>query len=152
LIRRLSAHFPRSSLLLTLACLIVALELTAALTHARHDVRAARQAAGRPAAPVEAADFDPFATYAMPEALVHARTVIPRDATYAFVAGSDLSVVQRQRASLAFALALLPRRFTLDRHKAQWVIAYQMPSEALGVHYSQEIGLGRGVQVVKVSQ
>jgi hypothetical protein len=138
--------------LLGLACLIVALELTAAITHARHNVRAARQVAGRPAAPVEVADFDPFAIYAMPEALIRARSVIPRDATYAFVAGSNLSFVQRQRAALAFALALLPRAFTLDRHKAQWVIAYQTSSEGLGVHYSREIGLGPGVQVVKVSR
>jgi hypothetical protein len=138
--------------LLLLACLIVALELTAAITHAVDDVRAGREAAGRPAAPVEAADFDPFATYAMAEALVNARSVIPRDAVYAFAAGSKLSTVQRQRAALAFELALLPRAFTPDRHKAQWVIAYQMPCEGLGVHYSREIGLGPGVQVVKVSR
>jgi hypothetical protein len=150
LTRRLSAHSSRTSLLALLACLIVALELTAAITHAVDDVRAGRHAAAKPAAPVEAADFDPFAIYAMPEALVNARSVIPRDAVYAFVAGSTLSAVQRQRAALAFELALVPRAFTLDRHRAQWVIAYQTPSEGLGVHYSREIGLGPGVQVVKV--
>jgi hypothetical protein len=138
--------------LFVLACLIVALELTAAATHAVHDVRAGLRAARKPAAPVEAADFDPFATYAMPQALVNARRVIPPDATYAIVTGSQLSVVQRQRAAAAFELALLPRAFTPDRHKAQWVIAYQMPSEGLGVHYSREIGLGPGVQVVEVSR
>jgi len=152
LIRRLSAHSPRTLALVLLASLIVALELTAAITHAVDDVRTGRQAAGKPAAPVEAADFDPFAIYAMPEALVNARRVIPPDAVYAFAAGSNLSTVQRQRAALAFELALLPRAFTLDRHKAQWVIAYQMSSEGLGIHYSREIGLGPGVQVVKVSR
>jgi hypothetical protein len=152
LIRRLSAHSSRTSVLVVLAALIVALELTAAITHAVDDVRAGRQVARRPAAPVEAADFDPFATYAMPEALVNAQKVIPRDAVYAFAAGSRLTAVQRQRAALAFELALLPRAFTPDRHKAQWVIAYEMPSEGLGVHYSREIGLGPGVQVVEVSR
>ena len=150
LIRRLSAPPTRPSVVTILACLIVALELWASITHGVHAVRAGRDSARKPAAPVEAADFDPFATYAMPAALVRARRVIPRDATYAFVAGSGLSVVQRQQASLAFALALLPRAFTLDRHKAQWVIAYQTPSEGLRVRYSREISLGPDVQVVKV--
>jgi hypothetical protein len=148
--RRLPAQLTRSSALAIVACVIVALELTAAITHGVHAVRAGRHAAGTPAAPVEAADFDPFATYAMPAALVRAGSVIPRDATYAFVAGSGLSAVQRQQASLAFALALLPRAYTLDRHKAQWVIAYQTPSEGLRVRYSREISLGPDVQVVKV--
>jgi hypothetical protein len=108
-------------------------------------------AAEKPAVPVEAADFDPFALYAMPEALVRARSVIPPNATYAVVTG-HLNPFQRQAAPLAFALGLLPRVVTPDRRRAQWVIAYDTPSEGLGIRYSQEIGLGPGVNVVKVER
>jgi hypothetical protein len=152
LIRRLSAPSSRPSALALIACLIVALELWAAVTHAVHVVRVGLHAAGQPAHTVEAADFDPYALYAMPEALVRAGTVIPPHATYSVVSGSNLSAVQRQRALLAFQLALLPRHFTSDPRKAQWVIAYQMSSEGTGVKYTREIGLGPGVQVVQVAR
>jgi hypothetical protein len=44
---------------------------------------------------------------------------------------------------------LLPRIYTPDRHRAQWVIAYRASSETLGVPYSREIGLAPNVNVIE---
>jgi hypothetical protein len=138
-------------IVIALACLIVAVELWAAGTHAAHIARYAWRIAGVSPYPVQEADFDPFAQYAMPEALVRARAIIPADATYAVVLGRDLPPSARA-APIAFEFALLPRRYTRDLTRAQWIIAYHTPSEGLGVRYSREIGLGPDVNVVEVTR
>jgi hypothetical protein len=96
---------------------------------------------------VQEADLDPFARYALTGALVRARSVIPSGATYTVVTGPELT--STGLAPIAFEFMLLPRIFTPDRHRAQWVIAYGASSEGLGVPYSKEIGLAPDVNVVK---
>jgi hypothetical protein len=132
-----------------LAGLVVALELWAAVGHIGDIARTGYRAVAKPSYPVQDADLDPLAFYAFPEALVRARDVIPPHATYAVVPGPGLTSTQRL-AEVAFKLMLLPRIFTTDRHRAQWVIAYRASSETLGVPYSREIGLAPNVNVVEV--
>jgi hypothetical protein len=133
-----------------LACLIVALELWAAVTHVVHISRQGLSVAKTSSYPVQEADLDPFALYATPEALVRARAVIPPNATYSVVLGRGLTAMEREAPS-AFKLALLPRVYTSDRHRAQWVIAYMTGSDDLGVRFDREIGLGPNVNLVHVA-
>ena len=130
-----------------LAALVVALELWAAVGHIGHIARTGYRALTGPSYPVQEADLDPLAFYALTGAVVRAREVIPPRATFAVVTGRGLTSTQRS-AELAFKLMLLPRVFTTDRHRAQWVIAYRASSEQLGVPYTKEIGLAPGVNVV----
>ena len=95
------------------------------------------------------ADIDPLAVYVpKTSALVLARQTIPPDASYAIVAGD--SIHDPGTLKLIFRLWLLPRRYVRTPKAAQWVIAYERPSESLGVPYTQEIGLAPEVNVVKV--
>jgi hypothetical protein len=138
----------RRRALVVLAGVVVALELWAAIGHIDDIARTGYQAVAKPSYPVQKADLDPLAFYALPEAVVRARDVIPPHATYAVVTGPGLTSTQRL-AAVAFKLMLLPRVFTADRHRAQWVIAYRASSEALGVPYTREIGLAPGVNVIE---
>jgi hypothetical protein len=97
---------------------------------------------------VQEADLDPLAFYAVTDAIIRARSVIPPGATYAVVTGPGLTYTERA-AAVAFKFMLLPRVFTPNRHRAQWVIAYRASSEGLGVPYSKEIGLAPDVNLVK---
>jgi hypothetical protein len=131
-----------------LAGLVVALELWAAVGHIGDIARTGYRAVAKPSYPVQEADLDPLAFYAYPEAVVRARDVIPPHATFAVVTGPGLTWTQRL-ADVAFKLMLLPRIYTADRHRAQWVIAYRASSETLGVPYSREIGIAPDVNVIK---
>src|SRR5262249_9573821 len=131
-----------------LAGLVVALERRAAVGHIGHIARTGYRAVTAPSYPVQEADLDPLAFYALTESLVRARSVIPPRATFAVVTGPGLTQTQRL-AALAFKFVLVPRIFTTDRHRAQWVIAYRISSEQLGVPYSKEIGLAPDVNVIK---
>jgi hypothetical protein len=131
-----------------LAGLVVALELWAAVGHIGNIARTGYRAVAKPSYPVQEADLDPLAFYAFPEAIVRARDVIPPHATFAVVTGPGLTWTQRL-ADVAFKLMLLPRIYTPDRHRAQWVIAYRASSETLGVPYSREIGLAPNVNVIE---
>jgi len=146
-VRRVVPSNRRRGLVL-LAGVVVALELWAAVGHIGDIVRSGYRAVSEPSYPVQEADLDPLAFYALPEAVVRARDVIPPHATFAVVTGPGLTSTQRL-AAVAFRLMLLPRLFTADRHRAQWVIAYRASSEALGVPYSREIGLAPGVNVIE---
>ena len=131
-----------------LAGVVVALELWAALAQIGHIARAGYRAVAKPSYPVQEADLDPLAFYALTEAVVRARSVIPPHATFTVVTGPGLTSTQRL-ADVAFKLMLLPRVFTTDRHRAQWVIAYRASSELLGVPYAREIGLAPDVNVIE---
>lgn len=134
--------------LTVVAVVVVACELWAASTRIGHLAAEGARAIHRPDPTVQAADLDPLAFYATPEALVRARSVIPPNATFSVVVPSG----NENGAILAFKFALLPRVYTKDPHRAQWVIAYQVPSEGLGVRYSREIGLSPEVNVVQVER
>ena len=126
--------------------IIVACELWAAATRVAHLTRRGIEALSAPGISVQAADLDPLAFYASPQALARAREVIPAHATYSVaVPGKN-----QGGAILAFRFALLPRVYTPDRRRAQWVIAYEVPSEGVGVRYSREIGLSPEANVVEV--
>jgi hypothetical protein len=139
---------PAKRALVVLAGLVVALELWAAVAHIGHIARTGYRAVAKPSYPVQEADLDALAFYALTEAVVRARKVIPPHATFAVVTGPGLTLTQRS-ADIAFKLMLLPRVFTPDRHRAQWVIAYRVSSELLGVPYTREIGLAPDVNVIK---
>jgi hypothetical protein len=138
----------RRRALTIVAAVIVACELWAASTHIGHLAAKGIRAIGGSDPTVQAADLDPLAFYASPEALVRARSVIPPHATFSVVVPRG----NENGAILAFKFALLPRIYTPDRHRAQWVIAYQVPSEGLGVRYSREVGLSPDVNAVEVER
>jgi hypothetical protein len=66
--------------------------------------------------------------------------------------GGPRSVEDPGIVKVLFRFWLLPLRYVLKIADAQWVIAYQRPSESLGVQYTQEIGLGPDINVVKVKR
>jgi hypothetical protein len=49
-----------------------------------------------------------------------------------------------------FKLWLVPRRYVSRLADADWAITYNEASEGLGVGYTQELGLGPGVNAVKL--
>jgi hypothetical protein len=81
-----------------------------------------------------------------------AARLIPRDATYSVVVGEDPPNPTGFVVAVPsmFQYWLLPRRFTRNIHKAQWVISWHHSSETLGIHYSEEIGIGDYSNVLKV--
>jgi hypothetical protein len=132
------------------AAVLVCVELWAASTHAVTIAKTGYRSLVAPGYSVEAGDLDPLAYFASTQALVQARKSIPRDATYAVVVGRDLSPSARTAVGFAFRFWLLPRRYTTQRKRAQWVIAYHHASETLGVPYVKEIGLAPDVNLVEV--
>jgi hypothetical protein len=82
-----------------------------------------------------------------------AARIIPRNAVYAVVVGEE---PPNPTSDFKFAIPtlfqywLLPRHYTRDIHKAQWVISWHHPSETLGVRYSEELGIGDYSNIVKV--
>jgi hypothetical protein len=141
----------RPRAIVVLAGVVVALELWAALAHVGHIARAGYRAFTAPSVPVQAADLDPLSVYVLTEALVRARSVIPPHATFAIVTDPGLTATQQGEVSIPFKLVLLPRVFVADPHSAQWVIAYRVSSESLGIPYSKEIGLAPDVNVIEAT-
>jgi hypothetical protein len=82
-----------------------------------------------------------------------AAKIIPLNATYAVVYGQ---LPPNPTSDFKFAIPtlfqywLLPRHYTRDIHKAQWVISWHHPSETLGVRYSEELPIGDDSNIVKV--
>jgi hypothetical protein len=101
---------------------------------------------------VRDADLDPFASFAPTAPLVAAQQLIPRDASYAIVVGNAPPVADPAIIPMIYRFWLLPRRYTRDRAAADWVIAYHRASESLGVPYTQELGAGPGVNILKVAR
>jgi hypothetical protein len=101
---------------------------------------------------VRDADVDPFAYFDPTLAMIAAQRAIPADATYTIVYGGEQPVRKMTRvfAIDVYRFWLTPRRYTTDVHKAQWALTYFKSSEFLGVPYTKEIGLGPGVNAVKL--
>jgi len=134
--------------LTVLAAVVVVCELGAATAHIGHIARRGYDALTAPGYPASEADLDALAFYVSPEALVRARSLIPPHATYAVIVPS----ASEHGAALAFRFALLPRVYRRSRHRAEWVIAYQVSSEHQGLHYSREIGLAPDVNLLKIER
>ncbi len=140
----------RSGLLLVAAAAAV-VEIWAAVGPTDDVARIGYRAFRTPTPLVRDADIDPLALYVpKTSALVHARETIPPDASFAVVVGKANE--QPGIVKLLFRLWLMPRRYVQTLAAAQWVIAYERPSESLGVQYIQEIGLAPDVNVVKVKR
>ena len=135
--------------LLAVAAVAVAVDLAAAATQVGTFARIGWTNLSPPDRLVRDADLDPFAYFFPTGPIVGAQRVIPRDATYAIRAdkASNPEIVAD-----VFRLLLLPRTYTTRLSDAQWVIAYHRSSELLGVPYTEEIGIGPNVNVVKVKR
>jgi hypothetical protein len=81
-----------------------------------------------------------------------AARIIPRNAVYAVVVGQDPPNPSDFKFAIPtlFQYWLLPRHYTRDIHKAQWVISWHHSSETLGIRYSEELGIGDDSNIVKV--
>ncbi len=122
----------------------------------REGYRDANRAGNR----VADSDLDPLTYFASTRALSGARAVMPRGARYTVVVGTtkppfsalpgpDLHLGSTG-ARLAFKLWLLPRKF-VPLSRAQWVIAYDVPTGDLGVEAAETFDLGPDVTLVKVA-
>jgi hypothetical protein len=89
-----------------------------------------------------------------PEVLLGAEKAIPRNATYAIAVGNSPPVASFQVSGIPSLLEywLLPRKWTPDLHKADWIVSYNHPSETLGVRVKREIPLVPAVNVVEVGR
>ena len=135
-----------------LAACLAAGELFVAVSHIRLFAQVGHKNLTGPRHLVREADLDPFSYFAPTQALVAAQDVIPRDATYSIVVGNEAAGPPVEIADDIFRFWLVPRRYTADLSQAQWVITYNAASEALGVPYTREIGLGPGVNAVKLAR
>jgi hypothetical protein len=139
------------SLVLVVAAVAVGVEIwvTAgpALSYARIGYRNVRDPTPKP----RDADLDPLSSYISTGTIVLARETIPPDATYTVVVGNtkldDPGVV-----GVMLRLWLAPRRYTDRLASAQWVVAYHESSEALGVPYTREVGLGPDANAVELKR
>jgi hypothetical protein len=77
---------------------------------------------------------------------------IPRNALYSVVVGEDPPNPAGFDVAIPgmFQYWLLPRRYTKNIHKAQYVISWHHSSETLGIRYSEELGIGDYSNVLKV--
>jgi len=149
-LRRANRLDARSAVLLVAAAAAV-VEIAAAVGPTNTVARIGYRSFRTPTPVVRDADIDPLALY-IPKtsALVRARETIPADATFTVVVGG--SVAEPGIVKLLFRFWLLPRRYVRTVAAARWVIAYERPSESLGVPYTQEVGLAPDVNVVKVKR
>lgn len=143
--------WPSRRALTVFAAVVVAVDLVAAVSQTPILARIGYENAKGPYRLVRNADLDPFASFAPTGALVAARETIPRDATYAIVVGDGPPRVAPELVRQIFQFWLLPRTYTSRTGDADWVIVYQRPSETAGVRYTQEVGLGPGVNALKVA-
>jgi hypothetical protein len=142
---------PGVSLLSVLALIAAAVVLSLAAAGIPFVTRVGMTNLKRPPTLVRDADVDPFAYYDPTLPMVAAEQAIPRTATYTIVVGDEPSAMPPGLAIDIYRLFLLPRRYTTVLAKAQWALTYWKSSEALGVPYTTEVGLGPGVNAVKLS-
>jgi hypothetical protein len=133
-----------------LVAVVVAAELVVAVSNLRLLTQVGYKNLTGPRHLVRSADLDPFAYFAPTQALVAAQDVIPRDATYSIIVGNEAPGPPVEIVRDIFRFWLIPRRYTTDLHRAQWVVTYNAASEAIGMPYTAEIGLGPGVNAVKL--
>ncbi len=134
------------------AAILVTAELWVAVSHTRLFAQVGYKNLTGSRHLVRDADLDPFSFFAPTQALVTAQDVIPRDATYAIVVGNEAPGPALEIAQDIFRFWLVPRRYAANLDQAQWVITYNAASESLGVPYTKEIGLGPGVNAVKLAR
>ena len=140
----------RRSWLLVAAVVIAVVELAIAVAHTSFYVRVGWKNLKAPPMLVRDADVDPFAYYDPTLPMIAAGRAIPPHATYTIVLGRERNAMVPGLAIDVYRLWLAPRRYTTDIHEAQWALTYWKSSEFLGVPYSTEIGLGPGVNAVKL--
>jgi hypothetical protein len=90
-----------------------------------------------------------------PGAIIAAREVIPRDATYFVTAGTDApeaSPNARFYVGFFAAFSLLPRRAVTDVRAADWVLSYGGDLRHLGVGFRRVVRLGPGVAAAEVAR
>jgi hypothetical protein len=138
------------SWLLVGAVIIAVVELALAVSKTSFYARIGWKNLHAPKQLVRDADVDPFAYYDPTLPMVVAGQAIPRTATYTIVVGHERNAMVPGLAIDVYRLWLAPRRYTTDIHKAQWALTYWKSSEFLGVPYTTEIGLGPGVNAVKL--
>ena len=132
------------------AAVVVAFELWTAVSHTVAFARVGYQNARGPRHLVRDADLDPLSYFAPTQALVAATRVIPRNATYTIVVGHEEPGPPKGIVNAIFQFWLVPRRYVASLARADWAITYNQSSEALGVRYSKELGLGPGVNADKL--
>ncbi len=137
---------------LAVAIAVVVVELAAAAGVIGNYARFGWRAARAPNALVRDADLDPLAQFVPTAVLVHAAQAIPRDATYTVVVGNDPPVELPGDVDAAFRFWLPPRHYTEHVADAEWIVAFHVSSENLGVPVAQEIGLGPAVNAVEVDR
>jgi hypothetical protein len=142
----------RRSWLLLAAVLVAVVELVMAVTRIPFYARIGHANLERAPMLVRDADVDPFAYYDATLAMVAAQEAIPRDATYTIVTGREFAgrTMPRGLAIAVYRFWLAPRGYTPDIKKAEWALTYYKASEYLGVPYTDEIGLGPGVNAVRL--
>jgi hypothetical protein len=132
------------------ALVVVAVELFTAATHIRLFAQVGYKNLRAPSHLVRDADLDPFAYFAPTQALVAAQRIIPENASYTIVVGHEAPGPSAIITNDIFRFWLVPRHYTRSIRRADWAITYNESSESLGVPYVQELGLGPGVNVVKL--
>jgi hypothetical protein len=137
---------------LVVAIVVVAVELAAAAGVIGNYARFGWRAAETPNPLVRDADLDPLAQFVPTAALVHAAETIPPDATYTVVVGNDPPVELPGDVEAAFRFWLPPRHYTAHAADADWIVAYHVSSEQLGVPIGREIGLAPDVNAVEVKR
>lgn len=148
---RLARSLRRNGFVAVVA-LAVAVELGSAVNHAIAIVRTGYHDLGAPRYATRDADLDPFAYFLSTDALVLARQLIPRDATYTVVVGNDPPVSDATDIPVVFRFWLAPRRYTSAVADAQWVITYHQVSKALSLRYSRQFGLGPDANLLRVER
>jgi hypothetical protein len=137
---------------LVAAVAVVAAELVAAALVIGDYARFGWRAAQAPNPIVRDADLDPLAQFVPTAALVRAAQTIPREATYTVVVGQDPPVELPGDVDAAFRFWLPPRRYTPHAADADWIVAYHVSSEDLGVPVGREIGLAPAINAVEVKR
>lgn len=142
----------RLSAVTAVAVAVVAIELFTAATHISLFARVGYKNLRAPSHLVRDADLDPFAYFAPTQALVAAQRLIPANATYTIVVGHEAPGPPAGVANEIFRFWLVPRQYTRSVRDADWAITYNESSESLGVPYTRELGLGPGVNLVKLGR
>ena len=149
----------RTALIAAVALLVCAVAWTAG-RNLFPIARDGYRAVDRPGNRIVDSDLDPLTYFASTRALSGARAAIPPGDTYTVVIGTarppfsslpgPALKFSAPTLRLAFKLWLLPRSY-VPLSRAQWVLAYDVPPESLGVKAAETINLGPDATLVKVA-
>jgi hypothetical protein len=137
--------------LLVLAAAIVVFELATAAWRTTTVSTILAKNVRKPPLLVRDADVDPFAYYAPTFSMVAAQHAIPKNALYTIVTGRERHALPPGLFVDIYRMWLMPRRYTTDLQQADWALTYWKASEIVGRPYTTEIGLGPGVNAVKLA-